>query len=192
MGQFLETLYDVIFSPRTAMRSIADRRLAGQAIAAFLLSMFIPMVAGYFVLKAAGFAKMISVFFIMQTLGSLFMWFVGAAVLSLIAELYGGRGNALGLFAAMGFAHIPRIFAVPIWVVSLLLPSGASAVVFAISGVLVLVWTLMLDVLAIQGAHGLNGAKATLVLITPVLAVAAAAIISGVFIGASFMPGRLG
>jgi hypothetical protein len=54
------------------------------------------------------------------------MWFVGAAVLQLIAEFFGGRGSGLGLFAAIGFAHLPLIFMVPLAVAAMLLPSGAA------------------------------------------------------------------
>ena len=55
MGPFLETLYDVFFSPAAAMRQIAARRPVGQAVAAFFLSVLIPAAAVYFALQAAGF-----------------------------------------------------------------------------------------------------------------------------------------
>ena len=54
MGPFLEILYDVLFQPVAAMRQIAARRLVGQALAAFLISVLIPAGAAYFALKAAG------------------------------------------------------------------------------------------------------------------------------------------
>ncbi len=188
MGPFLELLYDVIFSPAAAMRQIAARRPVGQAFVAFLLSIVIPAGAIYFVLQATATGKFAGAFFAAAVCVRLLMWFVGSAVLQLIAELFGGQGTAVGLFAAIGFAHLPFIFAVPLAVAGLLLPAGAAAMLFA-AGVLVLIfWVLALTVIAIQGVHGLSAAKAVLVLLTPLLAAAAAVVAVVVFVGAAFWP----
>ncbi|MDT8902809.1 Yip1 family protein [Anaeroselena agilis] len=188
MGPFLELLYDVIFSPAAAMRQIAARRPVGQAFVAFLLSIIIPAGAIYFALQATAAGKFAGAFFAGAVCVRLVMWFVGSAVLQLIAEFFGGRGTAVGLFAAIGFAHLPFIFAVPLAVAGLLLPQGAAATVFAV-GVLVLIfWVLGLTVVAIQGVHGLSAAKAVLVLLTPLLAAGAAALAAVVFVGAALWP----
>ena len=126
MGPFLELLYDVIFSPAAAMRQIAARRPVGQAFVAFLLSIVIPAGAIYFVLQATATGKFAGAFFAAAVCVRLLMWFVGSAVLQLIAELFGGQGTAVGLFAAIGFAHLPFIFAVPLAVADLTLTPTAS------------------------------------------------------------------
>jgi hypothetical protein len=188
MGPFLEILYDVLFSPMAAMRRIAAGRLVGQAFGAFLLSVLIPAGAMYFVLQTFGAGKFAGAALFVAVAGRLAVWFVGSAVLQLIAEFYGGQGTALGLFAAIGFAHLPGIFFVPLAVAALLLPSGAAAVVLAV-GVLVLVfWFLSLVVMAIRGAHSLGAAKAVLVLLTPLVAAAAVAVAAAVFVGAALWP----
>lgn len=188
MGPFLELLYDVIFSPAAAMRQIAARRPVGQAFAAFLLSIIIPAGAIYFFMQATATGKFAGVFFAVAVCVRLLMWFVGSAVLQLIAELFGGQGTAVGLFAAIGFAHLPFIFAVPLAVAGMLLPAGAAAMLFA-AGVLVLIfWVLALTVAAIRGVHGLSAAKSVLVLLTPLLAAGAAVVAAVVFIGAAFWP----
>lgn len=188
MGPFLELLYDVLFSPRAAMRQIAARRPVGQALAAFFLSVLIPAGAIYFVLQAAGAAKFAGTAILVATLGRLAAWFVGSAVLQLIAEFYGGQGTALGLFAAIGFAHLPGIFVVPLAVVAMLLPTGASVVVLAAGSLLLMFWVLALTVIAIAGANGMGIAKAVLVLLTPLLVLAAAGVATAVFVGAAFWP----
>ncbi len=188
MGPFLELLYDVIFSPAAAMRQIAARRPVGQAVAAFLLSIIIPAGAIYFVLQATAAGKFAGAFFAAAVCVRLLMWFVGSAVLQLVAELFGGQGSAVGLFAAIGFAHLPFIFAVPLAVAGLLLPEGAAALLFAV-GVLALVfWVLALTAVAIRDVHGLSTAKAVLVLLTPLLAVLAALVAAAVFAGAALWP----
>lgn len=191
VGRFLETLYDVLFQPTAAMRQIAEQKALGQALAAFLLSVLIPAAAGYLVLQTTGMAKMLNVLLLVHTLGSLAAWFAGAAVLHLIAECFGGRGTALGLLAAMGFAHVPRLLAVPLGVLAMASPGGAAGVLVAVTALLVAGWTLFLNVAAIRGAHGLSGAKAVLVLVTPLLAAGAAAVATMIFIGTAFLPGRI-
>lgn len=188
MGPFLELLYDVIFSPGAAMRQIADRRPVGQAVAVFFLSVLVPAGAVYFVLQTTGLVKFAGMALFCAVTARLVVWFVGAAVLQLIAEFYGGNGTALGLFTTTGFAHLPGIFVVPLAVAAMLLPTGAAVITLAGGGLLLLFWALALVVIAIRGAHGLGTAKATLVLLTPLLAVAAAVVAAAVFIGAAFWP----
>lgn len=192
LGPFLENLYDVIFQPATAMRQIAAGRLAGQGLAAFLVSVLIPAGAAYFVLQAMGLAKVFPLILLLHIVGRLVVWFIGAAVLQLIAELYGGKGTALGLFAAIGFAHLPWIFAVPLWVLAILLPAGLAVMTFAVSIVIVISWMLVLIVLAIKGSSGLSTARAVLVLATPLLTMVVAGAVLVIFIGAAFWPGWLG
>ncbi|MDR3559961.1 MAG: Yip1 family protein [Negativicutes bacterium] len=188
MGKFLETLYDVLFHPYAAMRQIAANRLVGQALAAFLLSVLIPAFTVFFAFKAGNFVKF---GILLQTLGSLFVWFVGAAVFSLIAELFGGRGSAVGLFAALGFTHVPWLVAVPLMVLAMLLPANASAVALAIIVLGIVCWMLLLDVAAIKGTHELSTAKAVLVVLTPLLIMTAMVLVLMVFAGSALIPGRI-
>lgn len=185
----MESLYDALFRPAAAMRQIAGQRLVGQGLVAFLLSVLIPAVAAYFALRTGLMANFLPVILVVQTLGSLLFWFCGSAFLSLIAEFFGGRGTAMGLFAAMGFTHIPRLFAVPFFVFAMLLPGGGSMVITGVTSLGIVFWTLTLDVLAIKGAYGLSGAKSVLVLITPFLMLGAALVVLLVMAKSAFMPG---
>lgn len=188
MGSFLELLYDVLFSPGAAMRQIAARRPVGQALAAFFLSVLIPAGTVYFVLQTLGAAKFAGTIIFIAVTARLVAWFVGSAVLQLIAEFYGGQGTALGLFTAIAFAHLPGVFVVPLAVVAALLPTGAAVILLASGSLLLLFWALALVVLAIRGANALSTAKAVLVLLTPLLVAAAAVVGAALFIGAAFWP----
>lgn len=170
------------------MRLIAGQRLCGQALAAFLLSTLIPAVAGYYPAQAAGIGKFYPVILLLQLFGGLFFWFVSSAVLHLIAEFYGGRGSAAGLFAATGFAQLPRILIAPLVVLAMLLPAGAMPLFLGLGILGIMVWVLVLEVSAVKGAHELSGAKAVLVVLTPLLTLLAAFVALVTLIGTAFLP----
>ncbi len=177
-GNIYENVYDVLFQPRTAMRRIAENRVIGQALAVFTVSAVIPIWAVYFGLKAAGMSKAVDIIIFVHVLGSLVVWLLGAAIWHMIAEFFGGRGTALGLLAALGFAQFPRIFIVPLWVLAALMPPGIRPLLMVLAGLIIMVWALALDVTAIRESHGISGAKAVLVLLTPMLAIMVLAAIS--------------
>jgi len=169
MGGLWENLYDVLFQPGIAMRRIAADRPVAQALVTFFISVLIPTVGMYFAFRSDGMGKLFYIVILLQAIGSFLAWFSGAAILHLIAECFGGRGTALGLFTALGFAHLPRILAIPLVVVAMLLPAGGATVLVAITSLFILFWTMALAVIAIKGAHEMSTAKALLALLTPFL-----------------------
>lgn len=187
MGSFLETIYDVLFKPTTAMRYIAEKKLTGQAFAMFTIGMLVPVWAVYTGIKGTPGVPALGIMFVLHLIGSLTFWVVGASVLNFIAELAGGRGTAVGLFAALGFSHLPRVVVMPLWVIAALLPNGLRGIAFGIVGLIVVIWTLSLNVAAIRGAHDLSGVKAVLVLVTPILAFLSVVIAAIVFLSSSLM-----
>ena len=185
MGSFLETIYDVLFKPRIAMEYIAQKKLTGQALTVFTIGMLVPVWAVYTGIKGTPAMPVLGGMFVLHFLGSLLLWILGAAVLNFVAELAGGRGTAVGLFAAMGFSHLPRVAVIPLGVIAALLPDGLRGLTFGAIGLLVVVWTLMLNVAAIRGAHGLSGPMAVLVLLAPILAIIGAIITVVIFVGSA-------
>lgn len=185
-GQYFEALYDVIFHPQAAMRQIAAARPFGQALATFLLSVLIPLLGLYVDVWAAKLSSIITMVMLLHIFGTFLLWFSGAAIFHLLAELSGGHGSAAGLFAALGFTHLPRIFIVPLWVIASLLPDGLRTVAFAICIAAIMVWTLTLDVLAIRGTYNFSSAKAVMVLIMPFLTLVVGVAILATYIGAAF------
>lgn len=184
MGNFLETIYDVIFQPQKAMRSIAERRLAGQALFLFFVSML--MIPPWNFRNAIGGALSLpapEAAFVIELLGCFILWFFAASVLSIIAEICGGRGSAVGLFAALGFACLPRIVVMPLWALVAFLPERYRAAALGIIGTIVLVWIFLLSIEAVRASHGLSFGRAVLVLSLPVLALA------GIVIGLVFFAG---
>lgn len=171
MGSLLETVYDVLVQPRAAMRSIAAWKLTGQAVVVFFLSITASSLMLAPVLKNAGLGNYIPLVMAFYFGGSLLSWLISAAVLSLVAEFFGGQGTARGLFAALGFARLPELFAAPLSALAAMAPAGAKPFLLIMGGVLLSGWSLLLIVTAIRGAHGLSGPRAILTLLTPVLVV---------------------
>ena len=130
---------------------------------------------------------MVNVMIVLKILGSIAMWIIGAAIWHLIAEFFGGRGTAVGLFAALGFAHAPRMFIVPLWALIAVMPESSRTLLMTISVLAVMLWSLSLDLVAIKEVHQLSGAKAVLVMITPLLVVGVLCVIGFTFIGSSLM-----
>jgi hypothetical protein len=187
VSYFLEMMYDVLFRPAEAMREIGGGGKLKQSLAAFLLSLFVPLWIMHVGLAAAGMAGFIPVLVAIQTAGSVVVWFTGAALLALTAEVFGGRGSAAGLFAAMGFAQIPRLFLVPLWVFAVLLPYGIRPLALAGTAFLIFIWTLYLDVLALKGTYHISGSKAILVMLFPVIAIMLLGLLTGAVIGVSVL-----
>jgi hypothetical protein len=168
MNTLFENVYDVLFAPRAALKRIAAKPPITQAALVFLLSVLIPVIPMYFTMGAnthfaAGF------FIIIQLSVSFLMWFMGAAVWGLMAEFLGGTGRSSSLFAALGFAHIPRIFLVPGIMVVSIMPPAVKQILEVILFVGVLIWSLILDITAIRESYTLSGAKSSLVLLMPML-----------------------
>lgn len=187
MGSFLETVYDVLFNPKQAMRYIAEKKLIGQALAMFSISMLVPVWAMYAGVKGTSGVAALGLLFIVQVIGSLVLWVFSAAILAFIAELAGGRGTAVGLFSALGFSHLPKIIVTPLWVVAVLLPAGVQETAFGIIAVIAIVWMLALHVAALQGAFALSGVRAILVLSAPLLVSIGAIAAILIFAGSALM-----
>lgn len=188
MGQLLEILYDVLFQPSVAMRQIADKRLIAKSLAVFLLSVTLPSCAMWFGLKESGLGAVLTTAITLHIAGSLVLWFTGTAILHLIAEFYGGRAAAIGLFANLGFAQLPRILIVPLWVIAALLPETIRPFVMGLSAVVALLWVLALHVTALKATYDFGTMKAVLVMATPFLAFLVFVMATVAFVSVQVMP----
>ncbi len=182
-----DNVYDVIFHPYTAMERIAGERQLGQAMVVALFSILIPIWAVVLGIKNSQLAAFVNFGVVLQVMGSVALWVMGAALWGFAAELFGGQGTLMGLFSALGFAHLARVFIVPLWVLAALMPEGIKTLLMGTTAMTVFFWTLLLDVAAIRGAYGVSKAKAFLVLMAPMLVMVAAAFILVTFIGAEFL-----
>ena len=182
-----DILYDLLFEPHSAMGKIAIQRNAGQALIVALFSILLPIVAVGFGMKHTGMWTMIYVMIGIKIVASILVWIIGAAIWHLIAEFFGGRGTAVGLFSALGFAHLPRVFIVPLWAFISVMPENSKNILMVIAVLMILFWSVMLDVVAIKEVHQLTTAKAVLVMIVPLLMVGLLCLVSFIFISSSLI-----
>jgi len=185
MGNIFDVLYDVLFQPQMAMRSIADQKNIPQVLVVFFLSIIIPIWAMYFGLQAAGMSTMIHLFIGIKIFGSMVMWFMGTAVWHLLAEFYGGRGTAIGLFSTLGFTYFPQILIVPLWVFAAILPVSLKTLVMTVAALVILGWSLFLSITAMKEVYQFSTAKAVLVMITPLLVVLVLCTLAFTFVGSA-------
>lgn len=169
MNGFMELIYDGLFHPAQAMRKVAEEKLLLQGTLIFLLSVLISSGAVYSGVKAAGYAKHWGLILGASIVGGLALWLIGAAVLHMVAELCGGRGSAAALLSALGLAHLPRVFLAPASLLAMLLPTGPSALVMALTGLAIGLWVLGLEVAAIRAVYRFSTARAILVLFLPLI-----------------------
>lgn len=187
MGTILDDLYDVLFKPQAALARIAAEKKLVPAFVVFLISVLIPMWAVCLGLQATGTASPVGLLIIVQVIGSVVMWLVGTAVWHLCAELLGGKGSAVSLLSVLGFVHFPRIFIVPLWVIATRMPDAVITLFLTIGALVIGIWTLSLEVLAIRAAHQISRTKAVLVFLTPLLFMVAAGAITILFAGAALV-----
>jgi hypothetical protein len=187
VGTLWDILYDLLFQPRLGMATIAQQKNAGQAILVVLTSILVPLWALSFGMKDTGMTTMIHIVMGIHMLGSLVVWVLASAIWHLVAEFLGGKGRAVGLFAALGFAQVPRLFIVPLWALITVMPPSSKTVLMALAVLVILGWSLFLDVIAIKEVHQLSTSKAVIVIIMPMLLVGLLCLLGLVFISSSLL-----
>lgn len=117
--------------------------------------------------------------FMLQIVLTIFAWAMSASLLHLCAELLGGTGSAKQLLKANGFIYFIHILVIPLYLIAYFLPSGGEAFT-VIAGLTVVIWSAVLEVLALREVYGLSGAKAVLVLFLPLFLVLGVCIVAGI------------
>lgn len=120
-------------------------------------------------------------------------WFLGAAVLQLMAELMGGEGRGRTLLALLALANLPMAFQPPAALIGRLAGSGAAELLLSTA---LRVWSLVLAVIAIRESHLVSTGRAVLVLLLPLAAVVTlillVAVLASAALLAPFLGGHLG
>lgn len=164
VGNILETIYDLMLKPRLGFRDITETRSLKQGLLIIVFSTIITTLGMW---SGSDFQSKIFLI-IIQLFGSLFMWVISAAVFHLIAELLGGSGTVKQLLKATAFIAFLQILLVPVYLLAAFLPSNGAAII-GIATFLISIWSIVLDVLAIQSVYNVSGAKATLIFLLPLL-----------------------
>ena len=176
----MDILYDVLFSPRAALRVVVEQRLTKQALWVFFFSVLLSGSAFLIGTEEAG--ALGRLLFFVYVAWSFLMWVGGSALMHLVAEWYGGNGRATDMFATLGFVQLPRIIALPLLVTASFLPpaicDAASATVFTT----IFFWVLILHITALEAVYDFTAKRAFAVLFTIYAAVGAIVVGGGLFI----------
>lgn len=181
MGELLERIYGILFQPVVTLREISCERPLGQAAFVLIAVAMFTTWTGYFALWST------SIFVCMAIITTLVFWFVGSAIVHLVAELLGGNGQAKGLLAANGFIQVPRIFMVPLLVLASFMSEPMRAGIMLLGGIGIVFWQTILSVIAIRENYGFSTGKAFLTLIAPYAAIALSIFISAIVMAKIFM-----
>ena len=107
---------------------------------------------------------------------ALLFWFVISGSLSLWASILGGRDNTKGLLVCYGFAIVPYAFSGALQ--TLVNFAGLHTAMSGLITILVLVWVVYLQMVAVRATQGLSTGMSLFVALTPILAIAALVIIT--------------
>lgn len=196
---FYDLIYGMLFEPAVTISRVVKQPPVPVTVAVVLVMNFVTMLTA---LYSAGrsfnqsglpWANLRSMAPLLAFLG-LFLqfvkWFGYSAVLHLIADFYGGRGQGRVVFTLYGLAELPQLFLIPIQVLMFWVSPGVAGVITALTCLAVAVWGLVLLVMGIREAHGFSTGRAVAVVFTPLVALVIGVII--LIIGlASFMAALL-
>lgn len=184
MGEFLETIYDVIFKPKEAFQKFAQTPQILQACLVVFTTTTLSIIAisagGEGVTYRSGMVAL-------QLIGNFTTLFVMVAIWHLIAELMAGTGQVKSLLTVVGFSYFPQLLITPIYLIASFLSADTAATLILAATFFVVVWIFYLNFTGIKIVYQVSGAKAFLVMILPILVVVAIVFLSFILLGTMFM-----
>lgn len=191
---FLDLIYGVLFDPGKTFKKVAANPPLWQSVLIYGIITVLSSVMGIFInLRAMpvpvadysmlvmriiqGMLPVVALFFVLL---QFVKWFSYSALLHLMADFYGGKGTARGVFTVYGLAGLPTLFIIPVQLLALaVIPGNAflKILIFPISLALS-IWGIILLVMGIREVHGFSTGRAVLVVFTPVLVVAVLMVIA--------------
>lgn len=159
MNYFLDLIYQLLVHPREALRTVTRGERLSQSGAVWLFVIFITSLSS--IIEGPGFVTV----FGLCLLGFAMILILHSAIIDYAASMIGGRGTAKGITAGFMMATFPYAFSV---FGTLLSASGADGV-SGFLGFLIVVWSFVLDVLAISENYGFSTGKSVLVALIPLL-----------------------
>lgn len=183
MGNLLETIYDLLVGPKTAFEEIVQTKTIGQAFWIVLFSNALIILAFFSGSMELGFKIFL---LLLQVVSGVLIWGVSTAVWHLLAELLGARGSVRELLVAVGFVSFIQILMIPVYLIANVMLEGSEALL-AIAGIVLMIWSSVLEIFAIQSVYRVSGAKAVLIFLLPVLIAIGLVVVTVVLAGSMIM-----
>jgi hypothetical protein len=161
----LNTLIGILARPTSTIRSVCQQRPIGWAIIVYLAVSLVTTIAWIepgmleeLGLPALGMPAILVGFSIISIVTLVVLTAIGHL---LATSLLGGRRSYWGLFSGFGFAALPGIFAAPLAVIGML--PAVGALLSALGTLGVVVWSLILNILAIRENYLISTGRAILI-----------------------------
>lgn len=186
---FLELVYGVLFEPDKTMAGVALNPPLVPALLAVTIVGVVGALMGFLtasrlmVLGLSGTAAgnylpfpAIQSLAVLGAIGGLLWgyvkWFGYSAVIHLVADLFGGRGRAGGVFAVVGLAGLPFVFMIPFQLLAYWFGPEKFAVglLLLLAGLGLLIWNVTILVIGLKHVHGFTTGRSVLVIASPFLA----------------------
>lgn len=162
MHYFLDLMYQLLASPRRALRVVTRGEQLRQAGALWLFTAFLLSLTSF--VEGPGLAARFLVTFVLMGTAL----FLHGAVVDYSAGFLGGRGTARGITAGFMAASFPYAFSVFGGLFDMLLGFGGEAL-----GTVLFLWSFVLDVIAVSENYGFSTGKALLTALIPAILFAA-------------------
>lgn len=166
---FLEIVYGVLTHPAETFTYLALARPIKQAAGFLVIITLCNFVAGLQDIRALEFGAELPIegsaflvpLFLLGLLGAFLAWFLNTAAISLVSQLFGGRGNGLGLLCGFSFAMVPVLITGIIEFVVQFFPFKPFFMgLISLAGV---IWLISLDIIALGQIEQLSTKRAILV-----------------------------
>ncbi|MDD4334388.1 MAG: Yip1 family protein [Desulfotomaculaceae bacterium] len=180
---FLEIVYGVLFEPVQTMQNAAKNPPLASAFVIVTVLSLLGTIIGLLALArflsqgldSGGILpatrSLVPVGAAIGLVFSYVKWFGYSAILHLVADLLGGRGDARGVFAVTGLAGLPHILLIPFQFLGYRygLESLAASVLLLLAGLAIWIWSSIILVVGLRETHRLSTGRSVLVFIIPYL-----------------------
>ncbi|MDI6703840.1 MAG: YIP1 family protein [bacterium] len=165
----MELIYHFLFDPVSSIREIKKVRpclLAGSIVILATVSGTIGnlLVTGL----APDIAKIsLTLGLVIKLISIFLLWLIFTSILHFIAEGLKGEGEVSSLFISLGFSFIPGILLTPLALISHIF-GPLKVFIYLLFGVIILIWIVILQVLALKETYQLSYGKACLAFVIPI------------------------
>lgn len=195
---FIELLFGVLFTPRAVFRRISQNPPLLYGFVVFLAVVFFTSVVNTLIPPelantSPGFAAAMTrtrpYIGIIGALFSFITWFILAGTFQLLAELFGGKGRAIGVLTVLALAELPKVLVIPFQVISYFSANTFFGRFLTIAASLVaFIWWAIILVIGLKEIQHFSTGRAVATLLIPLGVVLLAAVIFTVAIVGLMIP----
>jgi len=191
---FLETVYGVLFEPRTTFKFLGGKKPLTWALivfcGVFLFNYLVGFGSGAYGANTPGVDKLLSnftvLFFFVGLAVALAAWFINTAIINLVVQFFGGVGNGIGLLICFGYSQLPLVIVTIATFIFRYV--GMGNVVTGLVELAGFIWMVVLQVIAVSEVEDVSTGRAVLIYLIPAVVVIGVLVLLGVMLVAVTAP----